>query len=704
MVLKFRVDKEHLDPECHSEYLEFELLTKGGGDPKYVDITITPITVEPFHAGTEIDCASPDGDFEINFCKAKNSAIAADPYGNLKLNYSGKFNDGTKFADLEGASTFSKFSCNSSNILSLDQISSAGYYLDDNTKYMYGSGTYNMNFGKYQYHFEPCNPTEIGDIECKVKCEEAVTIEYGAPVASKAGLCFEYKVKVTSRVNCVSQIAPQLPTSGYQLCYPTPTCTGIGKGGNRYYLTQGGPNDAFDKCIEKCDGGKYTSKCSKQCYKEVYNDSLLNYSTKKNSAVCCNDCYLNTSTWIGDGPGAYYGGSCASEYIPDGHGFCRHDYGGGNICQDTCWWSGCEGHYYLNPGYAQLDYNENMARYESAKSSCEAAASCSTTTAEFSISVDYKDKSDTVQTINFPYNGTSLETDKATKDSTPSTFGNANSTFVSEPAGCYSPSHVFEDRYFVEWGFPGSWINRKTGELSYVSRDSSNGWQAVPDKFCVPFDAKTVNGDWWNYYYSKLDPDFNPRQETLPSLEDSDNIRARAKKFGYYGWNIGVDCFYALPPDGTTISGEIDYIIRSVDLNDLFPAVDGTTLVDSNQVGREPGFNWTLKAKNFKNSSYESSPLDYAKRIQDKGYTIYSDDSQLDYKFHLTPAVLRELKANYSNDYTKYSGNSYTDSNGVIRYISNLSILDDPAITLKSPTDAALKCNNIKNRNECEGH
>ena len=69
-----------------------------------------------------------------------------------------------------------------------------------NKGFLYGSGTFKIDNGHYVYNYDPCNPTYGAKIECEVKCEEAVTVQYGAPVASKAGLCFEYKVKVTSRV------------------------------------------------------------------------------------------------------------------------------------------------------------------------------------------------------------------------------------------------------------------------------------------------------------------------------------------------------------------------------------------------------------------------------------------------------------------------------------------------------------------------
>ena len=43
-----------------------------------------------------------------------------------------------------------------------------------------------------------------------------------------------------------------------------------------------------------------------------------------------------------------------------------------------------------------------------------------------------------------------------------------------------------------------------------------------------------------------------------------------------------------------------DYIIRSVELDDLFPSIDGTPTSAASTSGRVPGFNWTEYANNDK--------------------------------------------------------------------------------------------------------
>lgn len=709
MTLKFKADKEHLDPDCKSEFLEFVVELLDGGDPTISQDVVPDIPPVGVPVGTVINCGQSHapGTFGAEFCKAK---------GNASISYPNRFDstNGTakKYKDVFGSNSSASFTCNNTTIRSKDYIAANGedgYYLSENTSYMFGSGEFSINNGRYRYRYSPCNPTNGAAVTCKVRCEEAVIVQYGAPVASKAGLCFEYKVKVTSRVSCEMSELPPLPDKVTTVCTPTPTCTGIGRSGNRYYLTEGGPNEDFHACVEACDGGIYSSKCSKKCYKDVYQKGLITYNSSK-TASGGYYCQNGSVSWHGGGPGRYYGGGCKSQYEPDGNGICRHHYSNGTVCQDDCWWNSCPSGVYLNPGYSGEDYSNNMELYNQAVAKCTAAARCSTSQAEFTIAVDYKDDSNTVRTINFPYNENVREDapnenlfskdklcSRRSEGSCSTTAGTKTSTILKYD-GCYNRSSTDETIYFSEWGFPSSWLNRKTGELSYkVKNESDIGWQEIKDKFCLPFHAQDVNEKWWRYYYKSLGEDI-----TCPyaSTVDSYNIRAKATDFGYFGWNIDVKCFYAVGDDncgGDTNPTDVPYVIRSVDLENLFPATDGSSLTSSNDIGRTPGFNWSEDAKNEKNLDYTSNPDAYAKYIQDKGYSIYSDDN-LDYEFYLSPDVLRQLKGARS-DYTLFRGSNITDIYGVIRYKSDLfrgsGVAASRNIAKKIPEESQIRCNNL---------
>jgi len=123
----------------------------------------------------------------------------------------------------------------------------------------------------------------VGDgYTCKKECTEVVTVKYGPPVASKAGQCFEYKVKVESKTQCIASLdGASVPTLTVPtICTPTAECNATD-----FYADQGGPSEDFDNCVSACDGGAYSQKCINKCYDKVYSSSKTNklsfsYDTK----------------------------------------------------------------------------------------------------------------------------------------------------------------------------------------------------------------------------------------------------------------------------------------------------------------------------------------------------------------------------------------------------------------------------------------
>ena len=124
---------------------------------------------------------------------------------------------------------------------------------------------------------------------CKVTCYEKIKITYSPPEVTKAGLCFPYKVTISSNVDC----APQMDKTGAELiakitekfktlAAPSPQCS------NAHKSAQAGPNEQFDACVKSCDDGKYTQACINKCYKEVYGtkeESKKSTSSKEKKSV-----------------------------------------------------------------------------------------------------------------------------------------------------------------------------------------------------------------------------------------------------------------------------------------------------------------------------------------------------------------------------------------------------------------------------------
>lgn len=623
---------------------------------------------------------------------------------------------------------------------------------------------------------------------CKKTCTEVLTVEYGPPVASIAGLCFEYKVRVKSEVTCQTEgtdVPPPNPDD-YKYCEPVVQCVSTS---GRTIISYGGPNEDFDKCINKCDKGKYTQKCINKCYNKVYNTSnnsnlRLNYIDKVEAAQLsdCNSilnqnqpdpttlsnliidapstdrCYghyewvngqikwisgngghwtkyaryyfLNANETINTinqdsinmsaGNGRLMNGYERRYYSPiDGFKKWTHytqgTYSGIAGCEYQCQYLGCSAGEKLNPDDVKGSFEDDMDVYEQFINECTAEASCSTKTAEFTIKVNNKtkDKPNEDNWINY---------DAATLTNTGSAVDiHDNSNIILNRSDCYGET-INKNKYMTEWSFPGTWINNKTGEISYKEKEDKT-WHKKKDKFCTSLNSADVNVGWW--YYGAMNEKKNAvtgetmTDEQLKAAVTDYNIKASTSDFGHFSWKIDVSCFYALydtagkkdPGDTskTCIDKNCDdikdkdpaqrYRIRTVDTADLFPSPEGKDTTDATKTGRTPGFNWTINATNLKNEDYIIAPTALLEDIQTKernGET-YSD-TNLEYEFVLDREALKAIrKHTTSGNYTNFTG-KFEIVNGVSVYNSSLfrglgSTLDSKYINKVGK----LGCNNQEN-------
>jgi hypothetical protein len=184
------------------------------------------------------------------------------------------------------------------------KVTDENYYLSQNTKIYYHTKVTNTTY----YTDADNNTKTITDgtsapqdakykVSCTRTCQEIVTIQYGPPVASAAGACFQYKVKIKSKVECKGELSDtDLPTKP-NVCLPQALCGGHSKGDK--LATQGGPNEDFDSCISSCDGGKYTQSCINKCYKKVYKSTSTNNSAS-NLALTYEDGLVTKMANAGD--------------------------------------------------------------------------------------------------------------------------------------------------------------------------------------------------------------------------------------------------------------------------------------------------------------------------------------------------------------------------------------------------------------------
>lgn len=99
-------------------------------------------------------------------------------------------------------------------------------------------------------------------------CKERYDINFDNAKIVRAGQGFSYHADFTTTRTCslrqISSVSmkAQCQHSSEVIChYPSLGITMTG---------HAGPNEDFDACVNKCDGGKYTQACINSCYSEVY--------------------------------------------------------------------------------------------------------------------------------------------------------------------------------------------------------------------------------------------------------------------------------------------------------------------------------------------------------------------------------------------------------------------------------------------------
>ena len=110
---------------------------------------------------------------------------------------------------------------------------------------------------------------------CTTTCKEEIEVNFSDPVATQAGMCFQYLIEIKSRVVCDGVYTAPKP-SPPAVCVPTAECfTSSG-----YESDKGGPSEDFDACVLECDGGDYSQSCINKCYEEVYGTSSAQKKVK----------------------------------------------------------------------------------------------------------------------------------------------------------------------------------------------------------------------------------------------------------------------------------------------------------------------------------------------------------------------------------------------------------------------------------------
>ena len=433
-----------------------------------------------------------------------------------------------------------------------DNVAYSGSKLSDykydvsNTHYYKGTKTEKYTVPPYEYHTADGYRVDNKDNYCTRTCTEIVKVEYGSPVYVSAGMCFQYRMKISSIVQCKYDKSHMTPPSlaGFQICQPLAYCVhsygaSVGSGSN----TQAGPNEDYEACVNKCDGGKYSSECSNACYNMVYgnqsyNDLALSYNSKPAKTGTTVGDYFTyfeynngninfTSpfgwTYVGQAIGYSHetvtGLSMkgyvvkkldqANSYAMD-HGIPRAYYGGA-FCGETCGWTkgpGCYGSatkWYFqgdtdNPNFGvnagKYDLANNQKKYDDTLVDCSAKATCVTSTATYTMKVKYVDASGAklkVETANYPWSKEATKVSSG-QDGSHCALSMADKSPVISFGGCYVNNAA--DRWYQgEITFPGVYLDYKHNTIR-IGGKAENNDVLLPGRMCIDGHQGNTNPVW----------------------------------------------------------------------------------------------------------------------------------------------------------------------------------------------------------------
>ena len=586
----------------------------------------------------------------------------------------------------------------------------------------------NSESNQEKYYYE--NPAVVGTYNgqeaCRSVCTEKLTVTYGPPHAVKAGLCLTYTVEVQSKVEC-NTVYSNIKPKTYDLCTPIPYCNEV-----EGYQTQAGPNEKFESCINKCDGGKYTKKCSKQCYNKIYKNktttsttntsNMLNYANDilvtKTATACPNNGdinaineYLKTSsahydksggtiTWSNGGSSCWVDQYASFYFLPgiisrtvgdssevsggnyysDNDGFKRHGTSDSNrLCGNTCSYLGCTSDSdIVDPAEIAKKNAEEVKKFNDAINICKENAKCetSTQTSIFTMEINDIHKSGTDNWVKWVASNNTGST--ASKCDSSSISGSCANIIKKTDGECYGGGQNPEYDYYTKINFPGSWINNKSHKVEYVKPKDTNAYTGGDDKYCFSPESKDVNVDWWKAYN---DADTDITKISGSTKVESWNIKASAEKFGKFQWKLSLACFYGLYNgtctgdnccEGEDCSTSADnYEVKTSALSNIL-GIDKTSTDES-----ELPYNWSCDATNLNNGDYKITPTATKAAIESAGNSIYDDannDEYLDYRINLTPTIMQNI---VNNDGLSYG--EFLDSIDKVTIVQNTNKDDETA-------------------------
>lgn len=523
-------------------------------------------------------------------------------------------------------------------------------------------------------------------------CVENYSASGAVPKLVRAGDGFAYESTFKVTRSCQKRIIN--PETHYtpQNC-PIPIycencscdCTWRGASGAEHHGGEAGPNQAFDKCVNKCDGGKYSQKCINSCYQDVYQKNR-NFSFSSDFKL---DNREKKVEFVADYSAQ---NAAAGGLVSTSSGYTSHNlpgvvytmtvHGGAQCsCTESYWCQGghgsCTFHTWLEVCGTDTAYCGAVeARSNAEESFVDAAMS----------EQIYIDTSKFSMTI----------TDSYINDGTFQT----TYTTATQPALNVEVVSDTSTEAIVKLSLPLSYVNRKTSLATYKSNESSSyGYRMNVAKamFETVAFANTDNAKAEYYftpgerkYYTNINSQnlnvgFNNGEVGLRHDVDNIFVSSGTNGSGAMGWarfGSKINCYYGVyndfysnPPGGNPPGGNppgdvcnplvdicdggIQYIFRPIvvgqttKVGDLFPN------------GRNPRYNWSSKSIGRGNEIYKTQvdPVKYTNWLEQVGredYLYNEGSGEIDYEFILTPKSIAAIK-NYNKSVEDFNDDGATN-------------------------------------------
>lgn len=493
--------------------------------------------------------------------------------------------------------------------------------------------------------------------------------------------------------------------------------------------SDGGPEEDFDVCVNKCDGGTYTQGCINSCYKEVYGedtkrDGLLEKTSflddaKKRIATLeakskNNSKILKSSTTQVQGPGAVAGviigdptpgftlkGNPALEYTAnneDGEPQCSYKLS--NWCQ------GRETYVYMIVGPAGCSWTP-VKDYISQVNAVIASSNAARASIDryipggekvtFTI-IDSHLKNQNGQYFRYTIDNQTTGLKVITNSSQSATGVSCSNVLIGDQ-GHYGQNCNSSASRSVSASLPQAYLGKIYGDIVYRTGNNSYSIKKSGNNYVIanPFHNTGKTFAVSDYYDGKQRYYTNLYSDNLNVITDSDGKIKLTNSNACYNIDVRVDglagmytltnsCYYGVynnyikKTDPDCPSGNCPEDCPNGECPDDIPEEEGEMRyifrpIELTDVfpDRDPRWNWTNNASLKINGDdpylgYNVNPIKTTNHIEEEGHTILNENNrQLDYEIIIDRNNTARIKR-YNKEMKGYTNFSFNCNVSAVRF------------------------------------